>query len=257
MTAPRLPHPPQPARPAMARPAAAGLLLAAALLAGCQGGPPAPDWQVNAVGHLERFTQAYLRGQARVAAREFTLAREETARTGRPELVARVELTRCALQVASLVFDPCTGFAPLRADAPGPEQAYADYIAGQASAAQAALLPPQHRALAASAAPPGLAALQAVTDPAALLIAAGVLMRQGRLPPGGAALAADTASRQGWRRPLLAWLGVQARLADDSGQAEEAARLRRRMDLVAPAAPTVPASAPAVPASAPASRPAP
>ena len=44
----------------------------------------------------------------------------------------------------------------------------------------------------------------------------------------------DTASEQGWRRPLLAWLGVQARLAEQAGQTEEAARIRRRMDLVGP-----------------------
>ena len=46
--------------------------------------------------------------------------------------------------------------------------------------------------------------------------------------------AADTASAQGWRRPLLAWLDVQARLADERGDAAEAARLRRRMGLVEP-----------------------
>ena len=50
----------------------------------------------------------------------------------------------------------------------------------------------------------------------------------------------ETASAQGWRRPLLAWLGVQQRLAQQNGQAEEAARLRRRMDLAAP----LPAAAP-------------
>ncbi len=43
------------------------------------------------------------------------------------------------------------------------------------------------------------------------------------------ALAADTASAQGWRRPLLAWLGVQALRAERAGAMEEAARLRRRM----------------------------
>ncbi|HRL37596.1 MAG TPA: hypothetical protein PLH50_12290, partial [Ottowia beijingensis] len=46
--------------------------------------------------------------------------------------------------------------------------------------------------------------------------------------------AVETASHQGWRRPLLAWLGVQARLAEQRGDAAEAARVRRRMDLVQP-----------------------
>jgi hypothetical protein len=43
------------------------------------------------------------------------------------------------------------------------------------------------------------------------------------------ALAVDTASQQGWRRPLLAWLGVQEQLAEARGDATEAARVRRRI----------------------------
>jgi hypothetical protein len=41
----------------------------------------------------------------------------------------------------------------------------------------------------------------------------------------------DTASAQGWRRPLLAWLNVQAQRAEQGGDSEEAARLRRRIAL--------------------------
>ena len=181
------------------------------------------------MGHAERFTEAWLKGDARVAAREFELARAETARTGRPELVARIELTRCAAQVASLVFEPCAGFEPLRSDAGAAERAYARYLAGQAAPADAPQLPPQHRAVAA-----GGTDVAAIDEPLARLIAAGVLLRQGRASPALVARAVDTASEQGWRRPLLAWLGVQARLAEQAGQTGEAARIRRRMDLVGP-----------------------
>ena len=70
---------------------AAFVLTAAGALSACAGGPKVPDWSINAVGHVERFTEAHLKGDARVAAREFELARAETARTGQPVLVARVE----------------------------------------------------------------------------------------------------------------------------------------------------------------------
>ena len=221
------------------------LPLIAAALAACAGGPPVPDWQVKSVAHASRYTQAYLLGNERVARREFEQARQQAASTGQPEQVARVELTRCALQAASLDFAPCTGFEALREDAPPAEAAYADWLAGQASAAQAALLPAAYRAIAAAnaaapAAADAAAALKAIEDPASRLIAAGVLMRSQHASPAVAALAVETASAQGWRRPLLAWLGVQQRLAQQSGQAEEAARLRRRMDLAAP----LPAAAP-------------
>jgi len=59
-----------------------------------------------------------------------------------------------------------------------------------------------------------------------------VLFRLGRASPEVQVLASDTASAQGWRRPLLAWLGVQAMRAEQAGAVDEAQRLRRRMALV-------------------------
>jgi hypothetical protein len=59
-----------------------------------------------------------------------------------------------------------------------------------------------------------------------------VLFRTGRASPQLVALAVDTASQQGWRRPLLAWLGVQAQRAQRAGAREEAERIRRRMALI-------------------------
>ena len=71
-----------------------------------------------------------------------------------------------------------------------------------------------------------------IADPLARLIAAGVLMQSARAEPAVMALAVDTASAQGWSRPLLAWLNVQALRAEAAGDAGEAARLRRRIGLV-------------------------
>lgn len=209
-----------------------GLMVVAALqLAGCGGKPRAPDWQISAHDALERSARAYLRGNARVESAEFERARGELASTGQPALVARAELTRCAVRVASLRLEPCEGFERLRADAPAAERAYADYLAGRIAPADVALLPAQHRAAAAPAG--GAAAVAAIDDPLSRLIAAGVLFRNGRADPDVLALAADTASAQGWRRPLLAWLGAQAARAEQAGALEEAQRLRRRMALAA------------------------
>ena len=201
-------------------------VLLLALAAGCGSKPQAPDWQVNAHGALERFEQAWLAGNARVADAEFARARRELAATGRPGLVARAELTRCALQVASLQFESCSGFEPLRADSPEAERAYADYLQG--SRVSPELLPAQHRAVAAAG---DAKALQAMEDPLSRLVAAGVAFRAGRGSPELMALAAETASVQGWRRPLLAWLGAQLQLAEQRGAREEAERLRRRIAL--------------------------
>jgi len=195
------------------------------LLAGCANRPQVPDWQGIAKTATERAVAAYLVGNARIEAAELARARAEVSRTGRADLLARVELSHCAAQVASLVFGPCAAFEPLRADAAAPERAYADYLLAQhppATAAGAALLPEAHRG----------AAPAAMTDPLARLVAIGVLFEAGQADPPLIALAVDTASAQGWRRPLLAWLGVQLARAEHAGAVDEAGRLRRRIALV-------------------------
>ncbi len=207
---------------------ALAVLAAVALLAACGSKPQAPDWQVAAHGALERYEQAWLAGDTRVADAEFARARRELSATGDAALVARAELTRCAVQVASLAVAPCAGFEPLRPDAPAAERAYAGYLAGER--VDADLLPAQHRA----AARDGTAAsVGAIGDPLARLVAAGVQVRAGRGTPDLLQLGADTAAERGWRRPLLAWLGAQLRVAEQGGQADRAAALRRRIALVA------------------------
>ena len=132
------------------------------------------------------------------------------------------------------MFDDCAGFERLAQDASPADRAYAAYLAGRASGADAALLPAQHQAIAASANDSAAAAAtQAITDPLSKLVASGVLLRAGKATPQLLSGAVETASAQGWRRPLLAWLGVQAMRATDAGDSVEAARIKRRIDLVA------------------------
>lgn len=207
-----------------------------ALLSACSSAPPAPDWQASSYGALNGFASAYLTGNSKVADIEFTRARSEIASTGRADLVARADLVRCALHVASLEYDNCAVAASTNPDVAEPEHAYADYLSSnwqKLDASRIAMLPEQHRAFA-SAKEDGarVAVLIAVQDPLARLIAASVLFRQGNLPPAGVNLAVESASSQGWRRPLLAWLGVQLKLAESGADVNATARIRRRIDLV-------------------------
>jgi hypothetical protein len=162
---------------------------------------------------------AYLAVDTRLADSDFERARTEIARTGRIDLLGRAELVRCAARVASLVFGPCEGFEKLRADAPAPERAYADYLAAHLQPHDIALLPPQHRAVAATnlSAEAAAAALRGIEDPLSRLVAIGVLFQTGRANLTAIALAADIASAQGWQRPLLAWLNVLLALAAKAG----------------------------------------
>ena len=178
------------------------------LVAACAaGGPPPPDWQANAFDALQAFQMSYLAGDSKGAEAEFQRARTELTATGRADLVARAELVRCAARIASLVFEPCTEFEALRPDAGQEELAYAAYLEGRVPRA-------------------------ASGEPFSRLVSYGVQLRSGSISPQNIAAAVDIASSQGWRRPLLAWLSVQLKRAQDAGDRETAARLKRRIELV-------------------------
>ena len=195
-------------------------------LSACASKPQPPAWQPDAKSSLDGATSAWLEGDTLAADAEFARARRATASTGRFDLVAQAELVRCAARVAALVYD-CPGYAALAGDATPAQRAYAAYLDGRWQGLDASLLPEQHRAVVASGSPDG------VQDPLSRLVAAGALLKAGRIQPAGIATAVDTASTQGWRRPLLAWLGVQEQRARAVGDDAAVAQIRRRRALAA------------------------
>ena len=146
-------------------------------LAACASGPPTPEWQMNAHGASQKAQDAYLAGDTRVEQLEWNRAREALARTGRLDLLARLELLRCAGRVASLVFEPCAGFDSLRQDAPAAEKAYADYLAGQSHPQDVGQLPPAQRSVAQVGPAQAGAEISSIQDPLSRLVAAGVLLK--------------------------------------------------------------------------------
>lgn len=199
---------------------------AALILAACGSKPVQPDWKVEASSSLKAYSNAYLKGETGIAETEFARARTAMTSTGRPDLVAHAELYRCATRVASIEYDDCPGFRPLAQDATPQERAYDAYLAGRWQGLDPNLLPEQHRAVV-----QGKTGLATIADPLSRLVAAGVLMRAGRITPADIAVATDTASAQGWRRPLLMWLGVSLKRAQAAGDSAEAARIERRIGL--------------------------
>ena len=183
------------------------VFLSAALLSACGGGPVPPDYELHSYGALNSFRQRYLRGDTAGAEAEFRLARHELTSTGNATLVARAELLRCAVRAASLEFDDCPGFEKLRADTGPEEAAYADFLAGRAARA-------------------------AADEPLSRLVHYGVQFRSGKATPETIQSAIDVASVQGWRRPLLAWLGVEEKRAEAAGDRAALERIRRRIALV-------------------------
>jgi hypothetical protein len=203
------------------------------MLSACGGSLPPPDWKLNAQGALEAYTKHYLEGDSRLAELNFDKARSAIARTGRLDLMARAELVRCASHAAALDFDACPGFMTLSADAAPAETAYFAFLTKDWQELDAHALPAQYELLVAAKDEATRAeALAKIADPQARLLGAAMLFRQGWLNPAGIALAVETASERGWRRPLLAWLRVQVRRAESAGDKVALEQLRKRIDLV-------------------------
>ena len=181
-------------------------LVALLFLAGCAGGAPPPDWRLNAVASLRIFQRHDLTGDTKSAEAEFLRARDEIRRTGRGDILARAELVRCATRAASL--ELTTALIPGVARRSGCGRArLCEFLAGRGERV-------------------------ASDDPLSRLVASGVQFRAGKISPAQISAAAETASAQGWRRPLLAWLGVQAKRAEAAGDAEGLRSIRRRIELI-------------------------
>jgi hypothetical protein len=205
-------------------------------LAACSSTAPTPDWQLNAQQSNERALKAYLEGNKRVALAETARAHNEVARTGRVDLLARLTLAQCAAQIASLEQTSCPRFEKFYLDVSATELTYASYLGiaiGNIKPIDIQLLPSAHQTVArlqddATAA----TAVAEIADPLARLIAAGVLFQRNLASPNLIDTAIETASAQGWRRPLLAWLGLQRARAEKAGATLQVEQISRRIRII-------------------------
>ena len=203
-----------------------------ALLLGCSRQPPVPSWQLEAHSASERAVKAYLRGELRVAEVEWGNAFKEVAATGQPSQMARMALLQCAAQTAALELTECPRYARYAEGAAQAEQAYARYLQAQHTAADVPHLPAAQQKIAMQVLGKEAVALPAEGEPLSRLTAAGVALRAGVIQRQGVEQAVQTASEQGWRRALMAWLLVAQRMAQASGDTDRARDLALRLQVL-------------------------
>jgi predicted small lipoprotein YifL len=204
------------------------------LLTACgSGGPPPPDWKTDAADLIERYQKHALLGENILAERYFQQAVAATGGAGRVAETARLWLVRCATRRAMLIDDTCSGYADLADIEPNAaDQAYYQFVTLRWEVIDAGLLPSQHRDLVRAPAAKRHETLSRIVDPLARLLDASLLVMRQEADAATLALAAETASAQGWRQPLLTYLKLQEKQAADQGNVAEQARLARRIRLV-------------------------
>lgn len=210
------------------------LALLVMTLSACGGGPRPPDWKQDSVSLLERYKKAELKGQNRLAESYFEQALAAVGGAARIEETARLHLVRCATRQASLSFEPCSGYLDFaKFGASAEDQAYYRFLGGQWDTLDPGKLPAQYRDFQANREPAKTAdTLRNISDPLSRLIAASIAVMHRQADDATLALAAETASEQGWRKPLLVYLKLLENRAVQNGDQAAAEKLRARIKLV-------------------------
>ena len=210
---------------------AAALLV---LLSACgSGGPPPPDWKADAADLIERYKKHELLGENILAERYFQQAIAATGGAGRVADTARLWLVRCATRKTSLADDDCHEYAELaRIDTTAEDRAYYQFITLRWSEVDATKLPKQYAGLMQAEAGKINPQISSIDDPLSRLLATSLMTMRKQANDATLSIAAETASSQGWRRPLLVYLKLQEKQAFGRGDSVEQARLKVRIQLV-------------------------
>lgn len=194
---------------------------------------PSPAWQNVAYTQLANYTESYLAGDERLAGIHFDKALEHISKTGDPALVGRAWLTRCALETAALIETPCD-----QAKEYGGDPANDSYRAMlEGATVKSDLLPAQYRDLMAALAKRSTKevniVLADIDEPVSRLIGVGVALKRGTFDTATLELAADCASKNGWKTPLAAYLLRLKTAYGAAGQSDKAAAVEARFEILA------------------------
>lgn len=206
------------------------------LLAGCSS-KPIPDWKYAAFNQLEDYKKSYLSGKTDIAELRFNKAREEIKKSGDLEILAKAYLTKYAVQTA--VLDKIDGREYLKIDAispSSPNQNFYNFLKGNMDRVEGKQLPGQYQAFFA-AYRSGRSAevtgeISKIEDPLSKLIATGLLVQNDRCDEGCLKVAIDTASKNGWKRALLAYLEKLKYFYETRKDMDNATNIRKRIELI-------------------------
>jgi len=211
------------------------LLLTACLLllAGCGGKTLPPDWKVDSADLIERYQKHELRGENILADRYFQQAVHAAGSAGQVAETARLWLVRCAVRRASLDDDDCSEYVELaKLETTDEDRAYYQFITLDWSRVDASRLPKHYAALVAGAADKRHAQVEGINAPLSRLLAASLVVKRGEADDALLSLATETASAEGWKRPLLVYLKLAEKRASERQDEAALAAIQARIRLV-------------------------
>jgi hypothetical protein len=207
------------------------------LLAGC-GFKPAPVWIAEGHKQLETYKQDFLTGrEPRITEVYFRKAVEEIKKGGDTDLLGKAWLTRAALQVAVLgELDEGEYLKTEAAEIVPANRNFYRFLKGNTAMVDISLLPKPYRlfwsAFRRGDTAKGAVTIAEIEDPLSRLIAAGLAVRHHLENDAILQIGVETASPNGWKRALLAWLERQKASSEAAGNVSKAAAIQSRIDLM-------------------------
>ncbi|MDO8785908.1 MAG: hypothetical protein Q7J12_06785 [Syntrophales bacterium] len=206
------------------------------LVFGC-GSKPIPDWKDASFNQLESYKKNYLIGKTKIAELHFSKAIEEIKKSGDLKIMTMAYLTKFAVNVAVLENFDDRDYLNLEAVQDDPENKnFYNFLKGLFEQVDESLLPREYRGFLKTLRHGGEKDMEQeiakIEEPLSKLIVAGLLVRKHRCPEVILKAAADTASENGWKKALVAYLTELQSFYETKKEMEKAANIQRRLQLI-------------------------
>lgn len=208
------------------------LVPALLLLSACSTLQHPDQWRYDAAAATRAYGNAFLKGDDLMAEADYQAALRAAQQSADLLPLARLQLSRCALNRAVLIEDPCHAYRELSDLVDAPELvAYDAMLAGTLRRGQLESLPEQYRLFArarlngdASAA---LSALQSISPLSSKMVAASTATEL--VDEATVTSIIDEASYRGYRRAVIAWM---RHLAETTRDPRQKASLEKKLEVL-------------------------
>ena len=203
----------------------------------CGGSQAIPQWKDTASRQLENYKINFLTDKENIDEPHFIKARNAISSNNDLQLLAKAYLMKYALHTAVLEDFDDRDF--LRIDKLEPNvanRAYYDLLKGNISQLNETNLKPAYQKLLHLMRDKNVSAatkeIASIDDPLSRLIACGIWVKYMPYNENIIKLAIDTASQDGWRRPLWAYLNKLQKYYLDRQETDKAENIKERLELL-------------------------
>lgn len=198
---------------------------------------PIPQWMDTSSRQLENYKTNFLTDTEDASEPHFAKARTAISSNNDLNLLATAYLTKYALHTAVLEnFDDSEFIRIDKLQPNAANRAYHDFLKGNFRQITTNNLPHQYRNLPSLMINRDLSAavreIASISDPLSFLIACGVWVKYLPVDESILQLAIDNAARQGWRRPLWAYLTRLQQYYVDRQEISKAENIQERLELL-------------------------